>query len=118
MATEKISYERLFNLGGYEHEKFIVTTDAEGPDRLSCFKDLHTQLIKLEAELSIYRKDVHTLMEMAYLDKDAKAWKKVRFISKRIKAFEEAHKPVEKACKCFYCTHPDYDENQEYDDLD
>ena len=49
----KIGYERLFNMGNFEHEKFIVNKEAESIKEIN---DLVREVARLEMEIQRFRK--------------------------------------------------------------
>ena len=109
----RAGYERLFNLGNFDHEKFTVTKDVEGGNELVALKKLSVVIVELEEDLKKYRgyRDrrsniAQNLHYPAYSDEQrSDLQKEAAKLDQLIKAFETKHKPVSKACKCFYCTH-------------
>ncbi len=121
----KITYERLFNLGGYEHEKFVITEDLNGTNPDATFKDMCVTVLELESEIAKFRIAYKKLTELQQRlswdcvnrnDKQkAEIKKEIRYWDQIVEEFKLIHSPRNKECKCFYCTHPEYDENN-YED--
>jgi len=117
METVKIQYERLFNLGNFDHEKFSISKDIEAGTELEAFQKTALMLADLENELKAYRKveaDIESLsnrLEWSHYTPEEKEEMRQRLnrLLAKARAFREKHKPLWKACKCAYCT-------GEYDD--
>ncbi len=120
----RITSERLFNLGSYEHEKFTVTKDVIADTEFKAFKTLSLQLADFEKDLQHFRRLVTRESDLVqYVKYDrviaspellAKKTKELEEVRRQIKAFRDEHKPVDRACKCYYCTHPEEDYSEEY----
>lgn len=119
----KVTYERLFNLGGYEHEKFVVTKDLDGQSPDTAMKDMCIQILELEEEIAKFRIAYRTKQELLQRlgwnceKEEAKAEmrKRIRHCDLVIDSFKLEHQPRNKECKCFYCQNPDYDPD-DYED--
>ena len=109
----KAGYERLFNLGNFDHEKFIITKEVEEGTELVALKKLSVVIVDLEEDLAKYRQyrqrrsavynNLHyTGLSVEQLEKLTNEATQLDML---IQAFETKHKPVSKACKCYYCTH-------------
>ncbi len=111
----RISYERLFNMGSYEHEKYTISKDIDAGSELEAFKKLSLQIVDFEEDLNNYRHALNLLSSAKWDFEHAMGPEvetiniKLHRIEKAIKAFREAHKPVSKPCNCYWCTHPEWD---------
>ena len=117
----RVSYERLFNMGNFEHEKYTISKDVDCGTEFEAFKELSLKIVEFEADLVKYRALCEKLPNLIWSTKHInsqleleKVQRKLEIIQRRIQEFKEKHKPVFKECKCFYCTHPDeYNDNDE-----
>lgn len=109
----KAGYERLFNLGNFDHEKFTITKDVEAGTELVALKKLSVVIVALEEDLKKYRchrdrrNSIDNSLRYAGLSEQQRSdlQKEAAKLDQLIKAFETKHKPVSKGCKCYYCTH-------------
>jgi hypothetical protein len=114
--TTRIHYERLFNLGNFEHEKFVVSKelalDEDTPDGI---KKLVVLIADLEDEAVGYRvalQDRRDLLQRLGWqgtpeDDKAQMKKRLKQLDRIITAFKDDHKPTNRECKCYYCQHPE-----------
>ena len=111
----KVQYERLFNLGNFDHEKFTITKEVEYTStEAMTMKKLSIIVADLEVDLANYRQ-LHNLIQSVKErltwdnepEVDVKLEADLKDLMRRDKAFREKHYPVHKACKCYYCRHPD-----------
>jgi hypothetical protein len=114
-----VGYERLFNLGNFDHEKFTISKEVVEGSELVAYKKLSVAIVELEEDLAKYRQyrarrhDIaQNLHYQGYSDEQrADLQKEAQKLDQLIQAFETKHKPVSKACKCYYCTHVNEAEN-------
>jgi hypothetical protein len=118
--TVRVGYERLFNMGDYEHEKYTISKDVEAGNEYDAFKKLALDIVEFEADLAKYRILCSKIQSKSWAAKHEpiekmreKAKQELEVMRQMITEFKEKHKPVYKACKCYYCTHID-----DYDDKD
>jgi hypothetical protein len=114
--TTRIHYERLFNLGNFEHEKFVVSKELTlGEDIPEGIKELVVLIADLEDEAAGYRvalqdrRDLlprHGWQGTSEEDK-SRMEKRLKQLNLIITAFKDDHKPANRGCKCYYCQHPE-----------
>jgi hypothetical protein len=119
LETVKIQYERLFNLGNFDHEKFSISKDVEASTETKALVKTALLLADLELELNAYRKLEREIESLSHRlewgglsdeDEDRETMRQqLNRMMAKAKAFREKHKPLHKACKCPYCT-GEYDE--------
>jgi hypothetical protein len=125
----RISYERLFNMGNFEHEKYTISKDVDCNTEFEVFKELSLKIVNFEDDLKRYRGLFDTLRNAQWLLESMKsknvqatakqikqAEHKIANIQEMIRAFKEEHKPVFQPCKCYYCTHRDDEYNDTEDE--
>jgi hypothetical protein len=123
----RIGYERLFNMGNFEHEKYTISKDVEADSEFDAWKKLALQIAEFEDDLKNYRSlrtdALNIKVELSWQTNGQKREllnKQLAGIERALIAFEMKHHPVHKPCKCFYCIHPEwasYDED-DYPDED
>lgn len=117
----RVTYERLFNIGNYDHEKFCVSKDITPRGKVEKeLKNVVILICDLEEEVNkfrlYYREQVELLQRLNYcrIKEDLAEQKKIKVRLRKldliITAFKVEHQPIFKACKCYYCEHPDGDE--------
>lgn len=119
----RIGYERLFNMGNYEHEKYTISLDAEGVNEYEVMKQISLEITELEEDINRYRgllieranllTNIEHFKELDMVAETAKFEQRLVIVEALIKAFREEHKPVYKPCNCYYCTHVDDDPEDE-----
>ncbi len=115
----KIGYERLFNMGNFEHEKFIVNKEAESIKEIN---DLVREVAKLEMEIQRFRKLkgmlTHLESRLNFQDNKPEEKKKLETekqkVLKGIDAFKKKHNPKAVQCKCAFCTGEFEDDEYDY----
>ena len=117
----RVSYERLFNIGNFEHEKFIITKDLDGAEIPDLMKELVVLVADLEEEIGKFRaayRERHDLLQhlgWACTSEESRAEirKRLEHLDLIMAAFRFEHKPLFRECKCFYCQNPDWDEYED-----
>jgi hypothetical protein len=122
----RIGYERLFNMGSFEHEKYTINKEVESDNEYDAFKKLTLDIVDFESDLVIYRQLCERLPGVLWnlqheqlKDGKEKTQKKYDMMKQMIEEFRTKHKPVFKECKCYYCknrfTYDDRDETEHSD---
>jgi hypothetical protein len=114
MENERITYERLFNLSNYEHEKFVVSAEVPlGSDRGTELKNAAVFCLELEEEITKFRRVFElrggVIASLGYNGpkQNAVLEKQVKAYDRLIESFKLEHRPQYRECKCYYCQHRD-----------
>lgn len=112
METVQITYERLFNLGNYDHETFKIERQVQAKTEFAAMQKLSLQLAALEEELRWYR-SLYSRYEVIkqqinndwYIDIKLKAEAAIEEnkLKEQMTAFKEKHIPLTKLCNCAFC---------------
>lgn len=102
----RIGYERLFNMGNYEHEKFVVSKEAESEKEMI---GLIRAVAQLERDIQTFRdakRKLDSIKTRIKLSDEPKTplEKRKKELEKIISDFKKKHNPTEKECKCAFCT--------------
>jgi len=125
LSTIRIGYERLFNMGNFEHEKYTVSKDVDCNSEYEAWKTLALNIVDFEADLVNYRKICERLPNVIWASQHEpltsareKATKQVIKLKAMMEAFRNEHKPVFKECKCYYCKNRGNWDDGDYENLD
>jgi hypothetical protein len=121
----RVTYERLFNIGNFNHEKFIINKEVPlGSDEATELKNAAVFCLELEEEIAKFRKVFelrgNVLMSLGYARPEQKEVleKQVRAYDRIINSFKAEHHPQYRECKCYYCTHKDDVDREDFGDED
>jgi len=121
----RIGYERLFNMGNFEHEKYTVNKEVESNNEFDAWKKLALDIVDFETDLVTHRKLCEMLPNIAWAmnhepleSAREKAKEKLEKIKRMIEEFRTKHKPVFKECKCYYCKNRNNYLNEDYENSD
>jgi hypothetical protein len=116
-----IGYERLFNMGNFEHDKFVVSKEAESEREVI---GLVRAVARLEKDIQRFRKarsDLQSVKEkIGWLRSEEEKKekpaleKKAKALEKIIGDFKSKHQLLEKACRCAFCTGEWEDDEWDY----
>jgi hypothetical protein len=109
----EIGYERLFNLGNFEHEKFLIKKSVQADTEFQAWKDLAVQIAEFERDLELFRQALQSYYSLSnhignshfFESEEEKnmAILKLKQIAQVVHDFEQKHKPLEQPCKCAFC---------------
>jgi hypothetical protein len=112
----EIGYERLFNLGNFEHEKFIIKKNVQAETEYQAWKQLSIHLADFEKDLGRFRDLVNKFFSIkAWVEHNQnvginidpkeieKTKAEMKLIASEIYAFRSVHMPVSQPCKCAFC---------------